>query len=284
MKTSYTLGADPEFFVADASGAISAIPLLGDGTKEKPVQIDNGVAGAMYQHDNVMGEVNFPVCHDPGMFCEFTTAIRKDMTRLLRKRADNADVRILKDSEVIFTGNQLDDSLAQVFGCDPDFDAYSYVDSPAQTPDISPEAFVIPDRMDGSAWRLAGGHIHIGGNFFCPKHVVVLLCDYMITLPYVGIDGANVRRNYYGQAGRYREKEYGIEYRTPNNFWFHNADIAFDVASAAARVGRITTSDVSTARALFSAIPWKDVKLAINNGDRALAQRITRHVTSKVRY
>lgn len=82
--------------------------------------------------------------------------------------------------------------------------------------------------------RSAGGHIHMGlgsTTIFNPNGMpdkrerLVPLCDIFVGNFCVLLDrdpGAAERRENYGRAGEYRLPKYGLEYRTPSNFWLRS--------------------------------------------------------------
>ncbi len=53
---------------------------------------------------------------------------------------------------------------------------------------------------------------------------LVKALDYLVTLPMLKDDDPR-RRELYGQAGCFRNKPYGIEYRTPSNKWIFSRDM-----------------------------------------------------------
>ena len=77
--------------------------------------------------------------------------------------------------------------------------------------------------------RSGGGHIHVGAKSLVtdgPEPILfVYLMDLLLAVPFLWIDKDKTsakRRKLYGQAGRYRVKDYGIEYRTLGNFWLNS--------------------------------------------------------------
>lgn len=107
---------------------------------------------------------------------------------------------------------------AMEMGCEPDFCAYS------EKKEKGPSAV----EMNEDSIRAYSGHIHIGykfknkaGKLLFVKWLDVLLGTYSALLDAQAQGDAGIlRRKYYGQAGRYRNKPYGIEYRTPSNSWY----------------------------------------------------------------
>lgn len=107
---------------------------------------------------------------------------------------------------------------AKEMGCDPDFCAYTG------------KKMEGPDADTMGLMRGASGHLHIGGVQdldFDQQGTLVRWLDVMVGLPLAQQEadsGGKIieRRKWYGQAGRFRTKPYGIEYRTLSNHWVNN--------------------------------------------------------------
>jgi hypothetical protein len=72
--------------------------------------------------------------------------------------------------------------------------------------------------------RVHSGHIHVGGLSDLPQEDLrrfVMWTDVtlMMSLGNMGSELEQRRRRYYGQAGRFRYKDYGVELRCPSNSW-----------------------------------------------------------------
>lgn len=195
-----TVGTDPELFLLDNGKPLSAEGLIG-GSKAKPVYIE----GIGLQEDNVMVEFNTPPTKTASeMANHIDTALRliKEMTK-----KTILIVPSLRFDEVSLSTFQACES-----GCDPDFNAYTLKQN-------------IAPMLSGTTMRYAGGHIHIGrdlpGN---EKAEYVKLMDLVIGLASIKYDKDTERRAMYGKAGRFRPKSYGVEYRSPSNWWIKRAD------------------------------------------------------------
>lgn len=211
-----------------------------------------------------MLEFNIPPCQD---IYEFDDAIQRGLEgsmNLVRTRHPHIDVDFAPARA--FSDQQLNSEQAMMFGCAPDFDAYT-----GGTPSlpVSPDSLV---RAEGGAWRFAGGHVHIGGMEASevPEHVIAQFCDVYIGLPSVGLDKQGPRRQLYGQAGRFRPTPWGIEYRTLSNFWVFDSNLRQEVGQRAINVG-VLMEDTERAHALFLEVPWHDVQAAINNENEDLS-------------
>ena len=112
-----------------------------------------------------------------------------------------------KRSAISFPEQELNDPRAFVFGCDPDFSAWTGRANPR------------PAAKD-KALRSAGGHVHIGCSHLNIDIIsVVKACDLFLGVPSILMDNGTERRKLYGKAGAFRPKQYGVEYRTLSNFW-----------------------------------------------------------------
>lgn len=109
-------------------------------------------------------------------------------------------------------------------GCDPDYDAYNVISGDLQS-GIRPR----PDPEMFGDFRFCGGHIHIGATpewpIEFPKEVFVKFLDIWY-FSLASIYGTKTRRReYYGKPGIFRDKTYGVEYRTPSNAWVGDQSI-----------------------------------------------------------
>ena len=71
------------------------------------------------------------------------------------------------------------------------------------------------------------GHIHIGYDKidFDTSIKLLKLFDYFLGVPSIVLDRDTERRKMYGNAGCFRLKEYGFEYRTLSNFWLQSTEL-----------------------------------------------------------
>jgi hypothetical protein len=236
-----SLGCDPEFFLTNNNSIVSAIGLIG-GTKEKPLQVDEGAL----QEDNVLAEINIIPALTKD---QWITRINSVMEKL--KQVTSLDLEV-KPSHV-FDKEYLKSvgPAAFAFGCDPDMNAY--------TGEVNPK----PNPY--TLLRTAGGHIHIGSTDIDVRLLVKTL-DLYLAVPSVILDDDNQRRTVYGKAGAYRIKPYGVEYRTLSNFWLRSDSLkiwAFEQTQRAIRAHRTIT------------LPREDVIVdCINTGDKDQAESL----------
>ncbi len=96
------------------------------------------------------------------------------------------------------------DAAAHVFGCEPDYNAWTLSTNPSPSP---PHPFM----------RSAGGHVHVETKEH-PAEVVKAM-DLALAVPSVLMDKGEERKQMYGKVGAHRPKPYGVEYRVLSNFW-----------------------------------------------------------------
>ena len=203
----FLIGADPELFIKDKQTGkfVSAHGML-PGTKEKPYKVKYGAI----QVDGMAAEFNIDPAKTKSQFIRNVTCVVKQIEDYLGDRYELVATPTCHFGKEFIDAQPLE---SRILGCDPDFDAYTGKSNP------------IPDVE--RPFRTGAGHIHIGwtegqdvGN---PDHLEV--CKHLVrnldyyTIPTLAIDTDITRRELYGNAGAFRPKPYGVEYRTPSNFW-----------------------------------------------------------------
>ena len=194
----FTIGADPELFFRNNYKLVSVIDKLG-GSKDMPLPLD--VAGCAIQEDNVAAEYNIPPCKNVQEFIHYNLHVLNDLSERAAKLGLMLAPGIASHS---FDDEELQHWKAGVFGCDPDYNAWTMEKNP---PPYSPDPNL----------RSAGGHVHIGSDLD-PWHLG-RAADIFLGVPATLRDGDERRRSLYGKAGAVRIKPYGVEYRTLSNFW-----------------------------------------------------------------
>lgn len=211
------IGSDPELFYHDGKKFVSAIGKIG-GTKAEPLRLLGGFA---LQEDNVSVEFNIPAVD---MVDKWVWA-HQLMLEEVAERGAKYGLKPKVVSSAIFDDEELANPAAQVFGCDPDFDAWELSPNPAPS---SPKKNL----------RSAGGHIHIGTDADNRTRIqMVRLADLMLGIPLAFLDRESERRELYGRAGACRIKPYGVEYRTPSNVWLRDEDMMAAVGEIAMMIG-----------------------------------------------
>ncbi len=203
MKVSdITIGADIEVFLKERYGKnlISAVGLV-PGTKDEPEYIDN--LGRAVQTDNVSVEFLIPICFSKE---EFNTHIAY-MLKYIDSHVPG-DLTVAPLSSGHFDPKELQSEQAQLFGCEPDFNAWTKEENP------KPSA-------RSKTLRSNGFHVHIG--YDKPTDEVSLeivkALDLILGVPATFKDPDMERKQLYGKAGAHRLKPYGVEYRVLSSYF-----------------------------------------------------------------
>ncbi len=217
------VGTDTEVFLRDAStkDQVPVIGLIG-GTKYNPKPVPELGRGFFVQEDNVMLEYNVPPAKTKDVFVSNVMAMNNYLTTFLAGK--NLEVDIC--SSMQFTKNQLSHPQAQNIGCEPDWDVWS------RLVNISPKEHPLMNKI-----RTSGGHLHVSfavdgkpctnsdlDDVFLKEPLVKAL-DLTLGIPALTHDLDFRRRQLYGKPGAFRNKDYGIEYRTLSNFWTKSPDM-----------------------------------------------------------
>lgn len=246
------IGADPEMFLMDASQAlVSAIEKIG-GSKENPLPLPIG-DGYAVQEDNVAIEYNIPPAESAD---ELVRNINSAKAFLL-EWVQTMGLQFSRLSAAEFPAKELAHPLAKVFGCDPDYNAW--------TGKVNPRP-----KADNAALRSCGGHVHIGHPFKSNKDrfKFIQYCDLYLGVGSVLMDEGELRKSLYGAAGACRPKPYGVEYRTLSNFWTFDDDLIKWVYNNTALAmtawqEKQNIADVS-----------KLIQVAINNNNKSIAREL----------
>jgi len=202
----FTIGTDTEvFLVNDDSGEFEASCGKFGGTKEHPMQFHDAPEGMMFQEDNVTLEFNTPVAYSKKEWMGYCADVLNRVATL----ADSANCSISTAACAYFKKEALQHPAALIFGCEPDYNAWKMIMNKKPT---------LPKCRENM--RTAAGHIHIGT---AENIVNVAQCmDLYLGVPSILLTDKNDRRKLYGRAGDIRPKQYGLEYRTLDNFWIFN--------------------------------------------------------------
>lgn len=191
------LGCDPEVLLKNKYQYISVIGRI-KGNKWNPFQIPDLPKGFTLQQDNVSLEFGIPPAATKKEWINHIQTVKAAGRKYLK------GLSFAQESCAIFPEDQMQTAEAHIFGCEPDFNAWTGKENPKPNP---PHPFM----------RSAGGHIHVETKL--DKLAVVRAMDLYISVPAVLMDNGEQRKQLYGKAGAYRPKDYGVEYRTPSNFW-----------------------------------------------------------------
>ena len=210
----FTVGSDPEFFLSHRTyGMVPATEYNTPGTKLEPTVIPNA-PGSTFHRDNVMVELQPLEADNPREWVANAQLAFDEVAGLYSSRS----LQLALSDTAAFDNDRIKDlSEAQEIGCEPDKCAYTGEAA-------EPTSAAVMGRT-----RCAGGHIHIGVDGFTEEELreVVKYMDMFEQIPMLRTEeGYRVhrlnRRKYYGQAGRYRIKPYGVEWRTPANTTWHS--------------------------------------------------------------
>lgn len=200
-----TFGSDPELLIVDDNNdPKSAIDII-HGSPDDRVTI----LGHQFYYDNVLAECavkpgsskkevlnNFKECL--GIYADIVKPYKLSVTAC-----------------VDFPADQLNNEIARKAGCAIDSCAYELkMKDPPK------------DLIKNGNMRSCGGHIHLGSELLASDGPEPILAIYMLDL-FIGVSSLHLdrdptslrRRLIYGKAGRYRSKDYGLEYRSLGNFW-----------------------------------------------------------------
>lgn len=196
----FTIGSDPEGWIISklTNQSLPIIGILG-GEKGEPIEF---LPGFGYQEDNCSWEFNIPPSNTKREFIENMQIALAELSNVLE------DYSLVISPSIEFHPDLLKSKKATEIGCSEDFNAYTM------------EIDKIPNLAITNK-RYAGGHIHIGweNSHWLDAQVLVKYLDLYLGVPAVILDKDTERKSIYGTAGRFRPKDYGLEYRTLSNFW-----------------------------------------------------------------
>jgi hypothetical protein len=236
------LGCDPEVFLLNEDGnPVSSIGKVG-GTKEEPIQVPNLPKGFTLQEDNVSVEFGVPPARNRAMWVKNINMIKNAaLAQLPNHSFSNL-------SCIVFPKEQLRHPKALIFGCEPDFNAWTGEMNPSPCP-------------PNPAMRSAGGHIHVETKIDAREGVKAM--DFFLGLPSLLMDiYGKDRRQIYGREGSFRPKPYGFEYRVLSNFWIFQDKYARWVWDQTARALDFVNSGYEVPTSVPHIISTNDLYLA----------------------
>ncbi len=211
-KEKVLVGSDIEVFLfSEKKGIfISSVGKI-EGTKEAPYNVIK--EGCCTQLDNVSTEFNVPpvLLSQPGLMAENIGLV----LNYLKDKFKKEELIPVCCPSAEFSFEELSTPEANIFGCEPDFNAW-----------LNGKVNEKPSS-DNPYLRCAGGHIHIG---YEEKSVeqnkeIIKALDLVLGAPSIFIDKDIYRRNLYGKAGAFRHKPFGVEYRVLSNFWTETPEL-----------------------------------------------------------
>ena len=198
------VGCDPELFLSDGEGApFSAVGLIG-GTKREPRKIRED--GCAVQEDNVAVEFCIPPCNEVSAFIETINFNLEYIANYVKDKGLSLRITASED----FSIEQLESQQAKLFGCEPDYNAWTMRTNPRP-------------KSESKLLRSAGDHVHVSADSH--PFLVARAMDVFLGVPSVLLDEDTRRRELYGKAGACRPKPYGVEYRTLSNFWLKSDEL-----------------------------------------------------------
>lgn len=208
-KVALTFGSDPEFMLQRNGRFYSAVPLV-PGTKYKRHKLGHHY----YYYDNVMAECAVRPADNPQQFVNNLRECLQQFAKLVRPYT------LTTQASQDYPVAELQSEEAQAIGCDPEYCAYQLSVAPA------PE-----EEFRSGTLRTAGGHIHLGTHlgketFGCLA--IIRMLDLFLGSASIFLDKdptTKKRKNLYGKAGRFRQPEWGVEYRSLGNFWLASPDL-----------------------------------------------------------
>ncbi len=212
---SIKLGADPEGFLSLGGRFISADGLI-PGNKKEPFKVERGAV----QVDGMAVEFNIDAVETEDEFEKNMSTVISQLDEIVKKV--DKDIQINWTPFVEFDKEVWDRSSndSKVLGCDPDFNVSGEVN---ENPSM---------RIEGTRYRTAAGHIHIGWTSNQDVHSASHFDNCLYLSKYffenrienfVPVTTEEYRRlEYYGLQGSFRPKSYGVELRGPSNLWVRN--------------------------------------------------------------
>lgn len=209
-----TVGADPELFVKQGDKFLSG-HLFPCGTKAKPTETKHGAV----QVDGIALEFNVRPSATRAEFIGNLKAVLGDLNEIVDRQYPGARLESIPTAEV---GAEFLAGLPEAnreLGCNPDYNAYFLGQNPAPNAELP--------------FRTGSGHVHIGFRAYdealleSRKHFeecarIARQLDFFLGLPSLNWDTDTRRRELYGQAGAFRPKPYGMEYRVLSNKWVND--------------------------------------------------------------
>lgn len=254
-RTHFTIGADPEMFIINTKTeeVVSAIGLI-PGEKGKPWVDPNWFEGFGLEIDNILAEYNIPPVSSKEDFISAINFMKDYIDSYVKKV--NPDLGILCASSKMVAEDQLDNPIAKLFGCCPDFNCYTGAPNPRP-------------KGEKTNLRSAGFHVHYGyeNPDIDTSVMMVKYFDVFLGLMSLFFDTDRKRRSLYGKAGCYRLTAYGVEYRT----------LSSKMGESDRTLGLIYDGVVAATQALEIGLGInceQDIITAINNSDVQMARLI----------
>lgn len=269
-----TIGADPELVVID-QGTGKPVPawLVTNAKKEG---IHQKIAENVDIHsDGVALEFNFAPS-PPQTFVENSLRAYNQVSNYLESFSKVHKVNYVPGVLPEITGydkETLMHPIAVMTGCDPDFDAYK------ENPDIPRD---VHQAAHNNKFKYFGGHIHVGyDKEKCPPWAIARLMDLLVYAPMMLVDPQPLRKEWHGQPGIFRPKIYGMEYRTPSNFWVGSKINSRWIRDNITSLFSIVEDNTQLLFDGFHKIDWLKIRKAIQDRDPKKARQVWEQAATK---
>ena len=203
------IGTDVEAFCTRDGAIYPLRPGDIEGKKAKP-HIINEKYDVGIQLDNVLAEITFMPASSGEQFKELCEIAKLSAVGYLKNRGLVPEFK----SHHVFEPEEISYPHAKVAGCEPDY------------PAVEGEKAPVFNHMLFQVLRTGSGHIHIEVENATKSDIIQYVrgLDRVIGAPLCLAHNDPLRRKLYGQAGRFRYKPYGFEYRTPDNYWYSRSE------------------------------------------------------------
>lgn len=247
MTTKILIGADPEVTLVGPAGRVVPAWTVTKGTKNGEKELVNPEYGLSVHADGVALEFSMAPT-DPQTW---PSQVDMCLSLLSHWCEEKKVTHIAKPTVGGWSKDALLHPLAVEVGCSEDFSAYSL------NPAIARPTVNMPDMGEE---RCFGGHIHIGyDKSLIPPFALVRLLDAFVYLPISNQDRQGQRRQFYGLPGLFREKPYGVEYRTPSNFWLYTRGAKTSLSHNILEVFKALENSADDVHAAYRAMNWDNV-------------------------
>lgn len=126
---SFTIGADPELFIINkrTGKVVSSIGLI-PGEKGNPWVGEDMPKGFGLEIDNILAEFNIPPVKNWEGFVNNIQYMKDYIAKFVANKNPDLGIKCIASQKV--DSDQLQSEEAQLFGCDPDFNAYTQMENP----------------------------------------------------------------------------------------------------------------------------------------------------------
>lgn len=212
------IGTDAEVFLKNKNTQeyFPVTDLLG-GDKLNPRQLEGHAEGFCVQEDNVAAEFNIPPASDAQVFSDSIEKVLQYLVGYMERYNLEIDI----SSSAHFNPELLQNPKLMRFGCEPDMNAWTLE---LKTINLSNPLI--------ETFRTCAAHIHVSyeedgeePKTLRSRATIAKMMDLFIGVPLLFVDPDRERRQLYGQAGSFRKKNYGLEYRAVGNVWIKTPEL-----------------------------------------------------------